>query len=305
LWGVALLSFRKKYGIPFGVVKAGNSCGQGAAIAAVEDRIAVMETASRMLLSLPLAHTVILSLWTHQFPPGTNQPVAGIRGQWYFREARLRLDLSGGLEATMNRLGYKMRRNLRYYRRRAEQDYGCQFLPDLDHDQRRHAVDALFDKGIFHGDYRDSRRIQRALEATPGRFAMGLQDRSGTWLSYITGWRDADGTHIDWQRSRDDYKGASLSTVMRAYMLEHEIGIQSPAIIFVGGTSRFWSRVCEPSVYGDLFAIRKGFFGDLAKKLTCLLSPSGQLAKLHAEAASSLQHSPQPHHAASTSTRAA
>ena len=285
LWGVALLSFRQKLGVPLGLVKAGNSCGQGAAIASSENRIAVMEVAARVLLSRPLAHTVILSLWTQQFAPNSRKAVAGVRGQWLFREARVRLDLSGGLEATMNRVGYKMRRNLRYYRRRAETDYGCQFLSDLDSEQRRQAVDALFDKGVFHGDARRGRQIHAALQATPGRFAMGLQGKDGEWLSYITGWRDSAGTHIDWQRSRDDYKGASLSTVMRAYLLEHEVERQSAAIHFVGGTSPFWSRVCEPSVYGDLFATRKGMFGDLAKRVICLASPSGQVAKMHAEAA--------------------
>ncbi len=155
----------------------------------------------------------------------------------------------------MERLGYKMRRNLRYYRRRAQSEFGCRFLPDLTAEQRRQAVQALFDKGTYPTAAQRAWRLEAALLAVPGHFAMGLQDEHGEWLSYITGWRGAEGTYIDWQLNRDSHEGASISTVMRGYLLEHEAERQSPAIIFVGGTSPFWSRVCEPSICG-------GFAGD-------------------------------------------
>ena len=117
---------------------------------------------------------------------------------------------------------------------------------------------------------------------------MGLQDAQGDWLSYITGWRGADGTYIEWQLNREHCEGASISTVMRSYMLEHELKRGSPAVIFVGGTSPFWSRVCEPSVCGDLLATRNGVMGHLARKLAVRIKPAGQVAKLHARATSAI-----------------
>ncbi len=285
LHGVALLSLRRKYGIPVGLARAGNLGGQGGVIAAAADRTAVMEAASRVLLRKPFAHTVVLStLWANQTVPGPVLPVPGVRGQWHFREVRLRLDLSGGLEATMERLGYKMRRNLRYYRRKAESGLGCRFLPALTPEQRQQAVDALQGKGTYPVASERARRLEAALLATPGHFAMGLQDSEGAWLSYLAGWRGAGGTYVDWQLNRDQLESASISTVLRSYLLEHEIARQSPAIIFVGGTSPFWSRVCQPQICGDLLATRQGLAGRLARKIACHVSPSGQVARLHAQA---------------------
>ncbi len=284
LYGAALLSLRRKYGVPVGLARAGNLGGQGGVIAAVADRAAVMEAASRVLLRKPFAHTVMLStLWASQTVPGPALPVPGVRGQWHFREVRLRLDLSGGLEATMERLGYKMRRNLRYYRRKAEGELGCRFLPALTSEQRRQAVDALRGEGTYPVGPERARQLEAALLTTPGHFAMGLQDSHGAWLSYVAGWRGAGGTYIDWQLNRDQFESASISTVMRSYLLEHEIAHQSPTIVFVGGTSPFWSRVCQPEICGDLLATRRGLAGRLARKIACRISPTGQLAKLYAQ----------------------
>jgi len=287
LHGAALLSFRQRYGIPIGLVKAGDLGGQGGVIAAPADQGPVLETAARVLLNNSLAHTVILSTqWPGRVVAGANLSVAGVQGQWHFREVRLRLDLSGGLDATMGRFSQRMRRNLRYYRRRAESELGCRFRSEMAPDYRQQAVAALFDKGKYATTARRARRLEAVLEATPGHFAMGLQAANGDWLSYVTGWRGADGTYVEWQRNCDQYQNASISTVMRSYLLEHELGRKSPAIIFVGETAAFWSRVCEPSVCGDLFATRKGIVGHLARELICRFSPTGQVARLHAQAAS-------------------
>ena len=295
LYAVVLLFFRRRHGIPIGLAKAGGLGGQGGVIAAPADQAAAMETASRVLLKNFLAHTVVLStLWDDRSVPGPNLPVAGVRGQWHFRDVRLRLDLSAGPEATMERFGQKMRRNLRYYRRRAENELGCRFLPEMHPEQRREAVGALFDKGRYPTGADRAWRLEAALQATPGHFAMGLQGADGKWLSYITGWRGADATYIEWQLNLDHHENASISTVMRSYLLEHELLRQSPAIIFVGETAPFWSRICEPNVCGDLLATREGVIGDLAKMLTCRISPMGQVAKLHARAASAMIYPAEP-----------
>lgn len=281
--GASLLTFRRKRSVPTGLVNAGNLGGQGSVIAATTDRLAVTETASRVLLNRFLAHTVVLSTsWPGPMIPDADLPVAGVQGHWHFREVRLRLDLSGGMEATMTRLGYKMRRNLRYYRRRAENDLGCSFLPELTPELRRQAVGALFDKGPYPTPPRRAWGLDLALQAAPGGFAMALQDRTGAWLSYVAGWREGDNTYVDWQINLPDHESASISTVMRAYLLEHEAARGMTAITFVGGTTPLWSRVCEPSICGDLFAIRKGVVGALARQVILRMSPTGQVANLHA-----------------------
>ena len=180
----------------------------------------------------------------------------------------------------MERVGYKMRRNLRYYRRRAQTEFGCSFVADMSVEQRRDAVCALFDKGTYKTESDRAHLVEDALLSAPGSFAMGLQDSQGNWLSYIAGWRGAGGTSIDWQLNSDTHESTSISTAMRAYCLEHEIGLGSPAIIFVGGTSPFWSRVCERDVCADLVATRNGLLGSLARRLTQWIRPAGRVAGL-------------------------
>lgn len=286
LQGVVWLSFRRKYGVPVGLVRSGNLCGQGSVIGHADDRPAMLETAARVLLRRPLAHTVLLSSVSDGCDAhGPDKPVAGVDGSWHFRAVRYRLDLAGGVDATMERLGYKMRRNLRYYRRRAEEGLGVRFVPEMTAAQRRSAVDALHDRGPYRTGARWAAATEAALLETPGQFAMGLQDRTGAWVSYVAGWREPGGTCIDWQLNHDGYPNASLSTVMRAFLLEHEAARGSPALVFVGLTSEFWSRVCEPATCGDLVATRRGLAGSLARWLTRRLSPNGQIAGLHARAA--------------------
>ncbi len=285
LYGVVWLFYRRKYGLPIGLAKAGNLCGQGSVVADIVDRVSVLETASRVLLRHRLAHTVVVStLWTGH-AAGFEPPVAHIRGQWLLRDVRFRLDLDGGHEATLQRLSHKMRRNLRYYRRRAEAEFGCEFVPELTHEQRNEAVAALFDQAPFQIGARRAWQMEAALRVTPGGLAMGLRDRHGTWLSYIAGWRSADGLHVDWQLNLVCHKQASISTVMRAYMLEYEAARSTPAILFVGLTSDFWSRACEPDVCADLLATRPGFTGNLARWLARWISSEGQVARLHDQAA--------------------
>lgn len=52
---------------------------------------------------------------------------------------------------------------------------------------------------------------------------MGMHARGGAWLSVLSGWRLNRITYIDLQMNDVNYKKQSLSAVMRAFMLEHEI----------------------------------------------------------------------------------
>jgi len=57
----------------------------------------------------------------------------------------------------------------------------------------------------------------------------------GPWLSILTGWRRHGVTYVDLQMNDMHYKKESISAVMRAFMLEHEIGRGQKLINFVGG----------------------------------------------------------------------
>jgi hypothetical protein len=68
----------------------------------------------------------------------------------------------------------------------------------------------------------------------------------GAWLSILSGWRRDRVTHVDLQMNDSRFKKESLSAVMRAFMLEHEIACKQQLIDFVGGTSLLLRRYCRP-----------------------------------------------------------
>lgn len=280
--GVAMFALRQRLRLPLGLASAGNASGQGGVIARVEDRPAVIEAACRAVIGMQTVHTVVCSLqWDSHVDPGTVLPVDGMRAHWCFRETRLRLSLAGGLQGTMDRLGYKMRRNIRSYRRRAENSLGCRFVPELNSEQRREAVMQLRLKDIYMHSERRALQQDAALSKVPGAFAMGTRDADGTWLSYVAGWRVNGETQIVWQLNNALLPQTSMSTVTRAYLIEHEISRGSSAMVFMGGVSPLWSRACEPTICGDLIAVRPGVLGAAARWLVKMVSPKGRVSKLH------------------------
>ena len=284
LCGVVMFALRQRLRLRLGVASAGNAAGQGSVIAQVEDRPAVIEAACRAMIRIPLMHTVVCSLqWDGYVHPGTVSAVDETKAHWCFRETRLRLSLVGGIQGTMDRLGYKMRRNIRSYMRRAEHNYGCHFVPDLNSEQRREAVMQLRSQDVYTHSRQRALRQDAALGRVPGAFAVGARDAHGAWLSYVAGWRLNGETQIVWQLNNALLPQASMSTVMRAHLLEHEISRGSSAIVFMGGVSPLWSRACEPTICGDLIAIRPGAFGAAARRLVKMVRPEGQISRLHSQ----------------------
>jgi hypothetical protein len=92
---------------------------------------------------------------------------------------------------------------------------------------------------FFHARY-------RLLRANSDFFSMGLRLPDGPWLSLLSGWRRNGVTYVDLQMNDMHYKKESISAVMRAFMLEHEIARKQQLINFVGGSSLLLRRYCEP-----------------------------------------------------------
>ena len=105
---------------------------------------------------------------------------------------------------------------------------------------------------------------------------MGLQMPDGAWLSVLSGWRRNRVTYVDLQMNDKHYKKESISAVMRAFMLEHEIGLGQESINFVGGSSLLLRRYCEPiEPCTDIFIWKPGL----------PLKSFEMVANAHAEAA--------------------
>jgi len=112
----------------------------------------------------------------------------------------------------------------------------------------------------------------RLLRENSEFFCMGLRLPDDEWLSILCGWRLNQVTYVDFQMNDMHYKKESISAVMRAFLLEHEIACKQKSIHFVGGTSLLLKRYCRPIEFGtDCFfwrpCLRSRFLEMIASRL--------------------------------------
>jgi hypothetical protein len=157
-----------------------------------------------------------------------------------------KLPLKRTYQAMLAGMGPRTRRSLAGKRKQLEAQAQVVFLPSLEPTQALEAMLCLQPRsmpyrmdGFYHARY-------NLLNEIPDFFCMGLRLPDGTWLSVLSGWRRNRVTYLDLQMNDQRFKKESLSAVMRAFMLEHEISKQQEVIHFVGGTSMLLKRYCQP-----------------------------------------------------------
>jgi hypothetical protein len=157
-----------------------------------------------------------------------------------------KLPLERTYQAMLAGMGPRTRRSLAGKRRQLETHAHVTFLPSLEPAQALEAMLKLQPRSMPHriaGFYHARYSLLRDL---PEFFSMGVRLPDGTWLSILSGWRWNRVTYVDLQMNDARFKKESLSAVMRAFMLEHEIARQQELIHFVGGTSLLLRRYCKP-----------------------------------------------------------
>ncbi len=280
-----LLYGKQKFGVPTGVIKGGSRSGDGLVIAAAGQRVAALEAAAGAVLALPWVHTILASMRGATEPKAVTPETARIHCAWHTTDVSTDLSLEGGFEGFLSRLRPRSRRNYYYFRRRAERELGVVFVPDLLPEDAAKAVEELHGASMYSVSRAHSIRLEAAIRQTPGYFAMGVRDAAGQWLSYLSGWRQPEGTYVEWQLNRDELQAASLSTVMRTYFLEHEAAHGVTRVVFVGGLSAALGRYCAPDSRLDLLATRRGIRGRIGRELVTRLRPQGQVALMLQSAA--------------------
>ena len=75
-----------------------------------------------------------------------------------------------------------------------------------------------------------------STQAIAGRLFAGVRASDGRWLSLVGGRHHHDETAVAWQMNRESMAAESLSTVMRSYLLEYEVGRGTRRMSFDGGT---------------------------------------------------------------------
>ena len=162
-----------------------------------------------------------------------------------FREHRLKL--SESFDATLSRFGQHTRRNLRYYRRRAEKDLHAVFHSSLSAAQSDQALEELSRCSFqpFPISLTEWCKMDGLLRIQPGYFAAGLRANE-QWISYLVGMRSGTHTYVLIQINHSGFSHYSLSTALRSYFFQNEIERGQTEIRFVNGTCASFQRCCEP-----------------------------------------------------------
>jgi hypothetical protein len=174
------------------------------------------------------------------------------------RTAPRYLVLLNTVDETLATLGPKTRRNFRCYRRRAELELGTQFVSDVQMglaellEMNRRSMNPA-DDGMVVWRY----SLLESESARVGTMFCGVHAADGRWLSLIGGRRHGDTTEIDWQMNLTGLPHYSLSTVMRAYLLEHEIARGTRQLMFEGGTPHPMRHSFATAESTDVVAVRR------------------------------------------------
>jgi hypothetical protein len=275
LLGAVILFEYRIAGRGIRVFAADDATGQRAVIAPQHLRAQIAEAACNGLLSQG-ALAVILTYEGRMEPssqqkrrnlPNGNRVDSATRT----RSVPLYLPLAATFEATLASLGRHTRRNLRYYRRRTESELAASFVPR-----------AAISRSEFLEINRTS--INPAPNAIaqwrydsfagmPEMLFAGMRSRDGRWLSLIGGRRHHKVTEIDWQMNLAGLPRLSLSTVMRSYLLEHEVQLGTEILKFTGGTPHSMRHSFVSADVVDALFLRQSSGSRMLRTLAPVLLP--------------------------------
>jgi hypothetical protein len=261
--------------------------GRGTMLALPEHRLSAASIASRVLMDRG-AHIVMLSFRSageETEKEDINElnllPSSRIKADWAWRERQIAayLPLEDSYEGTLAKLGKKTRVNMRYYRRRAEAQLGCRFLSEV---MLTPEDFVQFNRECM---YRVSDRVAlwrlKTMQDLREPLLMGMKDGDGRWLALLGGRRYRDRTEVLWQVNRDGYPSHSLSSVMRSYCIEHEIGRGMKRLYFEGGTAHSIHHAFVREELVDLVAVRRSPIAWVMKNVAKRrVSPDNELADM-------------------------
>ena len=155
---------------------------------------------------------------------------------WTSRERQTRryLTLQSTYDETLATLGKHTRRNLRSFRRRVESELQAVFLPLVTIPTEEFVT--LNRSCSYPVPDRIAVWRHETAAQLEGGFIMGVRSADGRWLSLLGGRRHHGTTEVAWQMNLEDHDELSLGTVMRSYLIEHEVGLGMNRLFFEGGT---------------------------------------------------------------------
>jgi hypothetical protein len=261
-----------RYGIGLGLFRGGDYVGESLVVAPEALHVPYVHLAAQALLKQWRIHGVSITM---KAPVDRCTEIMGPAS--YFKrfigsEVQHKLPLASTYEGILASMGPRTRRSLAGKRQQLEKSMNVQFIAALEPDQCLQAMLELHGKSTPQRVTEFYQARYRLLRGKSEFFSMGLRLTDGPWLSMVTGWRRNQVTYVDLQMNDMNYKKESLSAVMRAFLLEHEIDLRQELINFVAGSSLLLRRYCEPlEPCTDLFiskpGLRSQFFEMVASRV--------------------------------------
>jgi len=235
-----------KFGIGLGIFRGGDGIGESLVAGPQPFRVQYIHLATQALLRHWRIHGVSLAVMA-----SVDQciEIMGPEGEGRMFSARNvahTLPLENTYPAILAAMGRRTRRSLATKRQQLEARANVTFLPSLDPVRALQAMLQLQSTSLPNRITRFYQARTSLLLERPEFFCMGMRLPDGAWLSILSGWRRNRVTYVDLQMNDGRYKKESLSAVMRAFLLEHEIAGRQQLINFVGGTSLLLRRYCQP-----------------------------------------------------------
>ena len=244
LVGIVYAKERRIFGVSIGVVFADGTL-QNMVVAEPGDQEDVFRVALKQLLNIPGVRGVRLMIPPGGFEQSVVERISsaiGLDVQYFPLENHALVPLAPTYEAYLKSVGYRTRRNFRYYRRQFEAA-GNTYVAALSWEEFRDASWKLSVKCSIASAPKAVQRVLDVLSVADEPILVGLRHRDGELMSVAGGWRDDGRVTIFCQWNNDQtFQKESLSVVLRAYLIEMLIQQNMPELRFWAGTSRPLSR---------------------------------------------------------------
>ncbi len=278
LRGAVLVYEYKVFGFRSSIFTTSDFNGNRTVIAPAALRRQVSAAVCRYLMERG-AQVVLLSL-----EPGSaeschfcfEKEMVGERKRWWTtqtREVGATLALKETLDATLAGMGKHTRRNLRYHRRKAEAELECSFTNDVKNVLTMAQLIELNQASTHPVLQSVLERRYQTLKSMDGFFCVGLRRTGGQWISLLGGRRHHGVTEIDWQMNREGLAKYSVGTVIRSYLIEHEITIGTDRLFFEGGTPHTMRHSFLSEQAMDIVVMNRSLFVFLLRRSAKWLHP--------------------------------
>ncbi len=256
---------RRLAGVGTGFFRVGDQTGDGSVVAMPGDRERALRTATDLLLKKVGVHTIAGALSESTGDQLWPAHKGRVHTRMSVRTVQRRMPLQASYEKTLAQLSGTMRKKVRAARRKAEERYQLEVVPNLTIEAAEQAFVSLASKALPHRSQTEIDERIAFMRKYPGAFCAGLRNSNGDWMALASGWRTAGSTYVSWQIHNEEYKNMSLNYIFSSYLLEQESNAQQQELVWVGGTNARWQANCKTETCLYILRYRQGVRSQMLK----------------------------------------